>query len=74
MLKAETFRSEKIERKPGKNSPVKAKTASISAALTVVALLSGCTTATDWWKAQARRQDAAARANVSTGGDITSNY
>jgi hypothetical protein len=74
MLKAETFRSEKVERKPWRNSPVKARIATISAAIAVVALLSGCTSATEWWKAQARRQDAAARANVSTGGDIMADY
>ena len=69
MLKAETFRIEKAEREPVNRSSVKSRIGSIIAALAVMALLSGCATSpTEWWRAQATRQDAAARAAVSNDG------
>ena len=73
MLKAETFQTEKTRREAGRISSTKARIALAVAALLAVALLSGCATGADgermgfgqWWKAQAQRQDAAARAAVS---------
>ena len=44
---------------------MKARVALIGGALAIVAFLSGCAGYTDWWRAQALRQDAAARAAVS---------
>jgi hypothetical protein len=73
MLKSETSQTERIKREAQRDSATKARIASVGAALAVVSLLSGCATGPDgertgltgWWRAQAARQDAAARAAVS---------
>jgi hypothetical protein len=65
MLKAETVQIEKTEHEARRNSPMKARIALTGGALAVVVLFSGCAGYTEWWRAQAQRQDAAARTAVS---------
>jgi hypothetical protein len=73
MLKTDKTQAEMTEDEARSYSTVKARAISFGAALAVVALLSGCATGPDgqytgfrgWWRAQAERQDAAARSAVA---------